>query len=400
MTGSVTINVNTSPVAFAGNDTTICNLSKVPLVATGGGTYSWSNGASTAANTVSPTTTTTYTVTVTNGSGCTATNSVLITVKPFTRPSIVAQGPQGFCGGTTNPAILIANGGYSSYLWSNGATTQTDTINTIGTYWVIGTAANGCTDTSSAMVLYNFPAAVTPVIVADGDTDFCEGDTISVDLQTTTPYYTYHWASGSVTPIIDVTHEGYYNVTVTDSNGCTAISNTIHVKFISKPVAYFNYNQSGTFVKFYNNSLYGQTYLWEFGDGATSTAEDTSHTYAEPGQDTVRFIVSNICGSDTQTVIITLVSGAGIEENKFLNNFSVYPIPTNGDLDVTFDYSGLNALAVKLFNLLGQNQYNETINELTGKYHNIINMSQMANGIYLLQIRSDKGSVNIKIVKD
>ncbi|MGD0710740.1 MAG: T9SS type A sorting domain-containing protein, partial [Bacteroidales bacterium] len=398
-TASTVITVNSSPVAFAGNDTTICNGSNVPLVATGGGSYAWSNGASTASNTVHPNVTTTYTVTVTTGVGCSASNNVLVTVKPFTPPNIAAIGPRGFCAGSSNPAILIASSGYISYLWSNGATTQTDTIHTIGTYWVIATSANGCSDTSAAMVLYNFPAAIPPVIVADDTTDFCEGDSISVIMHTTTPYYDYNWAGGSTTPEIDVTHVGNYDVTVTDSNGCTAVSNIIPVKFIPKPVAYFNDGASGTTLTFYNTSLNGQTYLWEFGDGDTSTAFDPVHQYAVPGTDTIKLIASNICGSDTQIVIIKVGFGPGIQENMFVDNVSVYPVPTNGDIAVTFDYSGLTALDVKIYNLLGQIQYRETVNELTGKYHNIINMSQMSTGIYLLQIISDKGSVNIKLVK-
>ena len=400
MTGTVTITVNSVPVAFAGHDTTICNGTVVPLVASGGIIYAWSNGTSTASNSVHPSSTTTYTVTVSNGTDCSATNNVVITVKPFTPPNIAALGPMGFCSGSTNPAVLVASGGYSSYLWSTGATTQTVSVNTIGTYWVIGTTANGCSDTSTAVVLFNFPAPNTPVIKANGDTVFCEGDTIHVDLYTTTPYYTYHWAGGSTTPVIDVTHKGYYNVTVTDSNGCSAVSNTIPVSFISKPVAYFDYGASGTYVNFYDTSLNAQSYIWQFGDGGTSTAKDTSHKYNGSGQYTVTLIVSNMCGSDSQTVVINLVSGQGIEENTFMNNLSVYPIPTNGNLEVAFDYSELNALEIKIFNLLGQNQYSETISNLSGKYHNIINLSQLSNGIYMLQISSDKRSVNIKIVKD
>jgi hypothetical protein len=400
MTGTVTITVNSVPVAFAGHDTTICNGIIVPLVASGGTFYAWSNGPSSASNIVKPSSTTTYTVTVSNGTDCSATSNVVITVKPFTPPNIAALGPMGFCSGSTNPAVLVASGGYSSYLWSTGATTQTISVNTIGTYWVIGTTANGCSDTSSSAVLYNFPAPNTPVIKANGDTVFCEGDTITVDLYTTTPYYTYHWVGGSVTPVIDVTHAGNYNVTVTDSNGCSAVSNTIPVTFLPKPVAYFDYGASGTFVNFYDTSYFGQSYMWQFGDGGTSTAKDTSHKYNGPGQYTVTLIVTNMCGSDSQTVVINLVSGQGIEETTFMNNLSVYPIPTNGNLEVAFDYSELNALEIKIFNLMGQNLYTETINNLSGKYHNIINMSQLSNGVYMLQISSDKRSVNIKIVKD
>jgi PKD repeat protein len=44
------------------------------------------------------------------------------------------------------------------------------------------------------------------------------------------------------------------------------------------------------------------TYLWEFGDGATSDRKNPSHTYKSPGEYDVRLTVTNIYASDTKTV--------------------------------------------------------------------------------------------------
>lgn len=80
---SITFNTGgTPPVADAGADVSICPNQSTTLTATGGGTYLWSNGATIASTTVSPTTTTTYTVTVTS-SGCgTDTDDVVVTARP------------------------------------------------------------------------------------------------------------------------------------------------------------------------------------------------------------------------------------------------------------------------------------------------------------------------------
>jgi PKD repeat protein len=401
-TDDVAVTVNTVPTAEAGNTVSICSGEATTLTASGGSTYNWSNGATTASNTVSPTSTTNYIVTVSNtGNGCSATDNVLVTVKPFTPPSIFPIGPLGFCAGSSNSAVLSSTGGYSSYLWSNSATTQTINVTNTGTYWVIGTAANGCSDTSNSVQLQNFPAAIAPVIIPDGPTDFCEGDSIYVGLHTDNPYFAYHWSSGSVTPDIIVTHSGNYNVTVTDSNGCTAVSqNTIQVHFIPKPVAYINYNAAGTYASFYDFSLNGQTYLWNFGDGSSDVLEDPTHSYTTPGQYTITFVVSNACGSDTATITIVIRSGVGIDDVDFLSNFTVFPVPTNGDLNVMFDYSGVHALEVRLFDILGQTVYSDNVKDLNGKYQKLINLSNMSKGIYYLQVNTDKGSVNWKIVKD
>jgi hypothetical protein len=88
---SRTITVNPNPTASISlaetsgpvdNDGMIYEGAVVYLTASGGGTYAWSTGATTANIIVTPMVTTTYTVTVTNANGCTATASRIITVEP------------------------------------------------------------------------------------------------------------------------------------------------------------------------------------------------------------------------------------------------------------------------------------------------------------------------------
>jgi hypothetical protein len=67
--------------ANAGPDVSICNGSSTTLTATGGSTYLWSTGATTASISVSPTTTTTYTVTAYDATGTNSdTDDVTVTV--------------------------------------------------------------------------------------------------------------------------------------------------------------------------------------------------------------------------------------------------------------------------------------------------------------------------------
>ena len=73
------VTVNALPIADAGTDVTIKSGQSTTLTATGGDTYLWSNGATTASITVNPTATTTYEVTV-NKNGCTSKDAVTVTV--------------------------------------------------------------------------------------------------------------------------------------------------------------------------------------------------------------------------------------------------------------------------------------------------------------------------------
>ncbi|MBI4930800.1 MAG: gliding motility-associated C-terminal domain-containing protein [Bacteroidetes bacterium] len=79
-TTSAAVTVNSNPTATVSSDTTISQGATVALSASGGGTYSWGNGATTQAISVSPSATTQYCVTVTNAGNCTASACVTVTV--------------------------------------------------------------------------------------------------------------------------------------------------------------------------------------------------------------------------------------------------------------------------------------------------------------------------------
>ena len=74
--------MNTNPSPSISGNNSVCQGTAVTLTATGGGSYLWSTGATTAAITVTVNANTTYTVTVTSANGCTGTASKAVTVVP------------------------------------------------------------------------------------------------------------------------------------------------------------------------------------------------------------------------------------------------------------------------------------------------------------------------------
>ncbi|MEY4602954.1 MAG: hypothetical protein RIT43_246, partial [Bacteroidota bacterium] len=127
----------TTPIASITNNsgTTVltCSQTNISLTATGGGTYSWSNGATTA--TTSVTSAGSYTVTVTAANGCTATSSIGITQSITAPPAAITAPSTTELTCTTTSISLTATGG-GTYSWSNGATTATTSVSAAGTYTV------------------------------------------------------------------------------------------------------------------------------------------------------------------------------------------------------------------------------------------------------------------------
>src|SRR5204863_365961 len=138
-----------------------------------------------------------YTVRVTSGpAGCTNTSApVVVTVNSPTAPAISASGPTTFCAGGS--VTLTASPG-SSYAWSNGATTQSITVNSGGNYHVAVTDANGCSATSAdTVVTVNTAAPAT--ITASGPTTFCAGSAVTL---TASSGASYAWSNGATTQSI------------------------------------------------------------------------------------------------------------------------------------------------------------------------------------------------------
>ncbi|MEI7487088.1 MAG: choice-of-anchor L domain-containing protein [Chryseobacterium sp.] len=148
---TVTVIVGPPTAGVSANKSKICAGESVTLTATGGITYNWV-GLTGNGNTqvVSPTVTTEYSVFALGGNGCSSVLPAKIKIEVV--PAIVSTLKDVFvCVGDTG--ILDAGAGPNyTYLWSNGATTQTISTNVVGTYSV--TISNGvCSKVFTAQLL-------------------------------------------------------------------------------------------------------------------------------------------------------------------------------------------------------------------------------------------------------
>ena len=126
--------------------------------------YSWSNGRTTA--NITNLLPGKYFVTVTDAFGCANSDSILLTyLHPAPQVSITANGPTTICqGDSVRLTASIAN----SYVWNNGAVTNSINAKNAGNYNVTVTDANGCSATSANIEVVNTPA---PTWYIDADRD-------------------------------------------------------------------------------------------------------------------------------------------------------------------------------------------------------------------------------------
>ena len=208
-TASFNLTVNANPTPTITGVTSFCAGGNSTLNAGGGYTnYLWSGGATT--QTINVTAGGNYAVTVTNAAGCTATTNKVITVNALPVPSVT--GTLSFCAGKNT--TLTVPGSYTTYQWSNGATTSNITVSTASTFTVTVTDANGCTGSKSATTTIN----TNPVPSIIGNSSICQGQSSTINAGS---YAGYSWSTGATAATINVNTAGNYSVTVTDANGCT-----------------------------------------------------------------------------------------------------------------------------------------------------------------------------------
>ena len=126
---------------------------------------------------------------------------------------------------------------------------------------------------------------------------------------------------------------GNKNVRLIVNNPAGADTTIISNSILGPPVPNFNWSANGPAVTFTNNSSGGQSYLWDFGDGTTSTEANPEHTYATPGDYTVSLTVTNVCTSveKSETFNLTIV---GTQELAEVSDIRILPNPTSGDFRV------------------------------------------------------------------
>lgn len=190
------------------NNDTVCSGSNGTLTASGGTSYVWSTGDSTASITYSSGGI--YSVTVISP-GCQATALGRIVINPV--PAIISNVPH-LCSGST--VALRAIGG-TAYLWSTGSTSDTITLDTVGIYTVTVTNPYGCT----AILRDTFASVYANPIARADSALICSGAFASLNA---TGGVSYQWSNGVSSSNMSTSSAGNYAVTVTNATGCTAVA--------------------------------------------------------------------------------------------------------------------------------------------------------------------------------
>jgi uncharacterized repeat protein (TIGR01451 family) len=290
--------------------------------------YLWSFGDGGTSTAVSPTHTYlnggVYTVTLaaTNPGGTvysTQTNYVVVHEAP--EPGFTASPRSGFLTLTT----IITNTSLfaDSYLWDYGdgntSTTaspvHTHTYTSPGVYDVSLTAINPYSSSThietSYIVVYQMPQ---PVFTADHRYGPVPLSVAFENQSSSANSYTWQFGDGTTSTELSPAHvyttAGFYDVTLTAENpfASQTVTYTNYITAFNAPVAALSalprVGAAPLVVTFTNESLFGDTFIWGYGDGQTQVTGEVqhTHTYTMPGTYTVTLTAQNPFDTDTITL--------------------------------------------------------------------------------------------------
>lgn len=243
----------------------------------------------------------TYTYVGTHSTGCTSTNSVVVTIDPL--PVIPLPATSHICDITLG-VDLDAGPGFVSYSWSTGATSQIINVNVNGPVSVTVTDANGCQNTATTNVV----TGPYPTVVTGGTLNLCPGAAANLSCTVTPGGSTVDWSDpngsyiGSGTSItVNSPIAGNYSATATHptSQCLGTATQTVNIYTAPAPIlpatSYICDITIGVTVTV-NPSF--ASYLWS--NGAT-TQSTTTFT---PGPLSVTVTDGNGCTATTSTNVV------------------------------------------------------------------------------------------------
>ena len=312
-----------------------------------------------------------------------------------------------------NGSFSFSSSNYDISLWTVEGFTgsfDTESIDVVfpadGDYEIKLTLTNEC---GTVSFFENVTITAYPDAAFSSDSDFvCAPAEIQFNDLSEDDVDTWLWTfeggnpafSSEQNPVVSYINSGTYAVELIVNNNFG--SDTIQIADAAivneEAVANFEFSVSQNSAEFTNSSNIGGDVFWDFGDMASSSEENPTHVYSDPGEYLVTMIIdggSNCVDTISQLVQILTV---GIEESMEFS-CKVYPVPARSQFFVEIVTNISDEMLLGITNTLGQQIDSRlvTLQKGMNTYHFD---NQYPSGLYLITLSSKYESYLLKLIID
>ena len=228
---------------------------------------------------------------------------------------------------------------------------------------------------------------VTDSVVNPKCFELCDGSADLIISNGILPY-SINWLPNSP----DSLCEGIYTYKIIDSLGCEYEDSVLIVP--PPPLTHNIIYLSNILEDIVAGGTPPYTWYWwnstaNFGGGSTIVPTTNGNYYCVVTD-------NNLCHTDTIYYFVDNI----ISDINEVEGFQcvIFPNPSDGIFTIKFLTSNTMSLSFKIYNLLGQMIIKENLYNLADEFSSQINLQTKARGVYMLEIETNDGIINKKLI--
>ncbi len=326
-------------------------------------------------------------------SGCiSGSANISVSVSPLPVATVTPAGPLEICVGQTETLTAGSGTGYS-YEWKSNqgvmGSGATYAAGSAGDYYVVVTDGNNCKDSSAVVMVSQL--ALPQGTVTPGDTSFCSGGYVRLEVATTDTGLGYQWKDGNAllsatANFIEVNTSGDYSVVLSRNSipGCK--DSTLPVVVTVHPLPQPSIEWDGSILK--TVSAYS-SYQWLISGQPIVGAINQTYVPDTTGSYSVSVVDSNGCENISASYQVNELSGVG--SVSVSGEVRIYPNPAGGVVHVK---------SPVFVEVMIRNMEGKVVSTGSGNAVQM-HMEHLSDGIYLITVSDRNGSILLqdKLVK-
>jgi hypothetical protein len=143
----------------------------------------------------------------------------------------------------------------------------------------------------------------------------------------------------------------------------------------------------GMTVQFHNLSQRADDFVWDFGDGTTSTEVSPTHTYALPDDYVVTLTSSNACFDTTTMQLVSAQMVTDIEEMMPASEWNIHGSNNSGQMRFTYNADRSANVSLSLFDMSGRLMFEKGFGRSV-RISETLDLSALPQGIYVARIQA------------